>query len=170
MILGNLAILNTVKECVAPFRPDHVGPASYDITLASSFAWPGKAAWTNPEGIDLLPGDFVLACTLETITIPNNVAVMVCNRSSVGRTGLFIENAGFVDPGFEGQITLEMYNASKECLHLYPGQRVGQLVFFGVQDCTVGYGDRDGSKYQGQKGATCSRLWMDRENMRNELY
>ena len=108
----------------------------------------------------LLPGQFVLASTMEYFSLPDNITAFVEGRSSLGRMGLFIQNAGWVDPGFEGEITLELFNANRCAIQLQAGRRVGQLVFAKMDTAA----DRPYSgKYQGQKGATGSRVFMDIE-------
>ena len=84
----------------------------------------------------LLPGQFVLASTMEYFRLPDNLTAFVEGRSSIGRLGLFIQNAGWVDPGFEGEITLELFNASSSAIELKAGRRVGQLVF-AQMDCSA---------------------------------
>jgi dCTP deaminase len=113
----------------------------------------------------LLPGQFVLATTMEYIRLSDNMTAFVEGRSSIGRLGLFIQNAGWVDPGFEGEITLELFNASNCAIELYAGRRIGQLVFAQL--------DRDAEKpyrgkYQGQRGATGSRINLDNETNPNK--
>ena len=108
----------------------------------------------------LLPGQFVLATTMEYFALPDDLTAFVEGRSSLGRMGLFIQNAGWVDPGFEGEITLELYNANRFAIELKAGRRVGQLVFAKM--------DRNAEKpyrgkYQGQTGATGSRVYLDPE-------
>ena len=66
---------------------------------------------------------------LSLIHISDNLTAFVEGRSSLGRIGLFIQNAGWVDPGFRGEITLELFNANRCAIELKAGRRVGQLVF-----------------------------------------
>ena len=89
-----------------------------------------------------------------------NTFSVVEGRSSLGRLGLFIQNAGWVDPGFCGEITLELFNANRCAIELQAGRRVGQLVFARM-DQAAGHPYR--GKYQGQKGATGSRVFLDKE-------
>ena len=116
----------------------------------------------NDEAVQdvLLPGQFVLATTMEYIGLPDNLTAFVEGRSSLGRMGLFIQNAGWVDPGFQGEITLELFNANRCAIELKAGRRVGQLVFAEL-DQTAQNPYR--GKYQGQKGATGSRVFLDAE-------
>ncbi len=108
----------------------------------------------------LLPGQFVLATTMEYISLPDDLTAFVEGRSSLGRMGLFIQNAGWVDPGFRGEITLELYNANRCAIELTAGRRVGQLVFARMDAPALRPYD---GKYQGQRGATGSRVHLDEE-------
>ena len=111
-----------------------------------------------PDTYILLPGQFVLATTMEYVSLPDNLTAFVEGRSSLGRLGLFIQNAGWVDPGFQGEITLELFNANRCAIELKAGRRVGQLVFAEMDDTAL---KPYNGKYQGQKGATGSRVYMD---------
>ena len=149
-----------------------IQPASIDITIGDTFSTisnvqnggiidfdvPVEYRTTKRDSYVLLPKQFVLATTREYIKLPNNMTAFVEGRSSIGRLGLFIQNAGWVDPGFEGQITLELFNATEWALNIKAGDRVGQLVFAKM--------DRDAvnpykGKYQCQTGATGSMLYKD---------
>lgn len=112
----------------------------------------------NTDTYILLPGQFVLATTMEYVSLPDNLTAFVEGRSSLGRLGLFIQNAGWVDPGFQGEITLELFNANRCAIELKAGRRVGQLVFAEMDDTAL---KPYNGKYQGQKGATGSRVYMD---------
>ena len=114
----------------------------------------------------LLPGQFVLATTMEYFRLPDNLTAFVEGRCSLGRMGLFIQNAGWVDPGFEGEITLELFNANRCAIRLQAGRRVGQLVFAQMDaPALVPYQ----GKYQGQRGATGSRVFQDKEIHRHTV-
>ena len=89
-----------------------------------------------------------------------SVIAFVEGRSSLGRMGLFIQNAGWVDPGFKGEITLELYNVNRCAIELKAGRRVGQLVFSRMDDTAL---NPYNGKYQGQRGATGSRAFLDNE-------
>ena len=108
----------------------------------------------------LLPGQFVLATTMEYVTLPDNLTAFVEGRSSLGRMGLFIQNAGWVDPGFRGEITLELFNANRCAIELRAGRRVGQLVLAEMDAPAL---HPYSGKYQGQTGATGSRVYLDPE-------
>lgn len=176
MILSDL----TIKEMLAsghlriePIEPVQIQPASVDIRLGDTFS----VVEDNAEGmIDLsspisyktiraqsyllLPGQFVLATTMEYVALPDDLTAFVEGRSSLGRMGLFIQNAGWVDPGFDGEITLELYNANRCAIRLEAGRRIGQLVF-AKMDRAAKHPYR--GKYNGQRGATGSRIWLDPE-------
>lgn len=109
----------------------------------------------------LLPGVFMLATTAETVKLPPGIAAFVEGKSSLGRLGLKPHNAGFVDPGFHGQVTLELKNEHHtRWIRLEPGMPIAQLRFtFTDTPVERPYGHPDlGSHYQGQMGATSSWL------------
>ena len=89
-----------------------------------------------------------------------NTLSVVEGRSSRGRQGLFIQNAGWVDPGFHGEITLELFNANRCAIRLQAGRRIGQLVFARMDRAAQ---NPYRGKYQGQRGATGSRVFLDEE-------
>ena len=109
------------------------------------------------EGFVLHPGEFVLGSTLETVTLPDDLAARVEGKSSLGRLGLLTHaTAGFVDPGFAGHVTLELSNVATLPIRLWPGMKVGQLCFFRLTSpAEHPYGSAAyGSHYQGQRGPT----------------
>lgn len=112
------------------------------------------------EGFVLHPGEFVLGSTLETITLPDDLAARVEGKSSLGRLGLLTHaTAGFVDPGFSGHVTLELSNVATLPIMLWPGMKIGQFCFMRLTSpAEHPYGsDAYGSHYQGQRGPTASR-------------
>jgi len=176
MILSDKTIIRMLKEktlLIDPIEKEQIQPASVDVRLGNTFS----IIEDSPSGIItlqseiryktiktekylLLPGQFVLATTLEFFSLPNNLTAFVEGRSSLGRMGLFIQNAGWVDPGFEGEITLELFNANRCAIELQSGRRVGQLVFAQMDNTAL---NPYHGKYQGQKGATGSRVFLDEE-------
>ena len=114
----------------------------------------------NGNSITIPPHSFLLATTMEYVKLPDDLTAFVEGRSSIGRMGLFIQNAGWVDPGFEGQITLELYNANSLPIRLEAGRRVCQLVFCRMDQAAL---SPYRGKYQGQKNATGSRVFKDSE-------
>ena len=104
------------------------------------------------------PNRFVLASTMERLVIPDYLVARLEGRSSIGRKGLFIHNAGFIDPGFDGEITLELFNCTERPIIVKSGMRICQVVFEYLHTPT----DKPyNGKYQGQYGATASRLHLD---------
>ncbi|MDO5851133.1 MAG: dCTP deaminase [Methanobacteriaceae archaeon] len=110
------------------------------------------------------PGEFTLATTYERIKLPDDIVARVEGRSSMGRLGVTMHvTAGFIDPGFDGKITLEISNIGKMPVALYPGQRVCQIVFETMTTPSLkpyGHEDRD-SKYMGQTGPESSKIKLD---------
>ena len=116
------------------------------------------------EAFILHPGEFVLASTLEQVTLPDDIAARVEGKSSLGRLGLLTHaTAGFVDPGFSGHVTLELANVATLPIKLYPGMKIGQLCFFRLTSpAEHPYGsEKYGSRYQGQRGPTPSRSYAN---------
>lgn len=114
----------------------------------------------------LHPGEFVLGSTLERIALPNDLVARLEGKSSLGRLGLLIHStAGFVDAGWDGQITLELSNVASLPITLYPGMRVGQVSFMQMTTPAANpYGSGViGSKYQGQTGPRPSQYWKNFE-------
>ena len=176
MTLSDITLLNYLKSgeiIVEPINPKQIQPASIDITLSNTFAYPVSIR-NNPIDLNstdkvdyktiisdeylLLPHEFVLGSTRERIAIPSNIKADVEGRSSLGRLGLFIQNAGFIDPGFDGTITLELYNASNNAILLRSGFRIGQIVFQTLDHASI---SPYNGKYQGQTVATGSRYNLD---------
>ncbi len=110
----------------------------------------------------LHPGEFVLGSTLERVTVPDDLVARLEGKSSLGRLGLLIHStAGFVDAGFDGQLTLELSNVASLPITLFPGMKIGQISFQQMTtpaDNPYGSGEV-GSKYQGQSGPMPSRYW-----------
>lgn len=112
----------------------------------------------------LHPGEFVLASTYEVITLPDDIAGRLEGKSSLGRLGLLTHStAGFIDPGFSGHITLELSNVANLPVKLFPGMKIGQLCLITLTSpAEHPYGSAlYGSRYQGQRGPTPSRSWMN---------
>src|SRR2546423_15234734 len=110
------------------------------------------------------PGEFVLGSTLERVRIPDDLVARLEGKSSLGRLGLLIHStAGYVDPGWNGYLTLELSNVSNLPITIYPAMKIGQISFFRLTTAAeTPYGSRDrGSKYQGQRGPTASRFYEE---------
>ncbi len=155
-----------------------IQPASMDLHLGRQIKYPAKRddepvsvdkEETYPEyaSVDtprplVREGSFALATTQEEIRIPKNTVGLLHGRSSVGRLGLFIENAGLIDPGFSGQVTLELTNVVDYDIELVAGMRIGQITFHEMKTAPqVGYSEYNSSKYNGQIGPTVSKLHED---------
>lgn len=176
MILSDGTIRQYLKEGqlkIEPIIEEQIQPASVDLRLGNHFLKVDENTvesmsldkeikyleFTSDEVI-IPPHSFLLATTLEYVKLPNNLTAFVEGRSSIGRIGLFIQNAGWVDPGFEGEITLELYNANRLPIKLTAGRRLCQLVFAKMdKEAICPYN----GKYQKQKSATGSRVFMDRK-------
>ena len=116
------------------------------------------------EAFILHPGEFVLGSTYEFVSLPDNIAARLEGKSSLGRLGLLTHStAGFVDPGFNGHVTLELANVSNLPIKLWPGMKVGQLCFFQLSSPSeTPYGsEKYLNRYQGQRGPTASRSFMN---------
>jgi dCTP deaminase len=116
------------------------------------------------EAFILHPGEFVLGSTLERITLPDDLVARLEGKSSLGRLGLLIHStAGFIDPGWDGHVTLELSNVANLPITLYYGMKIGQVSFVQMSEpAEHPYGTGElGSKYQGQMGPTPSRYWRN---------
>lgn len=175
MILSDKTLRQMLKNGelgISPLEEVQIQPASVDIRLGNTFSFvkesetivtfgmPVEYEVVEKDAFLLYPHKFVLATTKEYFCLPDNLTAFVEGRSSVGRMGLFIQNAGWVDPGFEGEITLELYNASDKPILLESGKRVGQLVFAQLDQTAE---NPYNGKYQKQRGATGSRIFLDKE-------
>ncbi|MDH3306360.1 MAG: dCTP deaminase [Acidimicrobiia bacterium] len=136
----------------------HIDPRVRQEDLTTIVEVPGDEAFV------LHPGEFVLGSTLERVRLGNDIVARLEGKSSLGRLGLLIHStAGFVDPGFDGYLTLELSNVANLPIAIYPGMRIGQISFYQMTtDADHPYGSAGaGSKYQGQRGPTPSRVHRD---------
>ena len=167
---------------VEPWDPVLVQPSSVDVRLDRFFRVFNNSRYTHidpslqqdeltavvePEGDEpfvLHPGEFVLGSTLEVVTLPDDLAGRLEGKSSLGRLGLLTHStAGFIDPGFTGHITLELSNVANLPIMLWPGMKIGQLCLFRLTSTAEHpYGSAIyGSRYQGQRGPTPSRSYLN---------
>jgi dCTP deaminase len=172
---------------IDPFIPEAVQPSSVDLHLDRRFRVFRNSRYPfidvrepQPELTELLeiaddepfilhPGEFVLGSTLERVELPNDLVARLEGKSSLGRLGLLIHStAGYVDPGWEGNLTLELSNVANLPITLYDGMKIGQISFQRLSSpVEVGYGDaRIGSKYRGQRDPTASLYHRDFERGR----
>jgi dCTP deaminase len=122
------------------------------------------------EAFILHPGEFVLGQTLERVSLPDDLVARLEGKSSLGRLGLLIHStAGFVDAGFEGNLTLELSNVANLPITIYHGMPIGQISFMRMDGpVEQPYGAREvGSKYQGQAEPTASRYYRNFEDARS---
>ncbi|TSA47613.1 MAG: dCTP deaminase [Actinomycetales bacterium] len=167
---------------VEPFDQAMIQPSSVDVRLDRFFRvfenhkysvidpsieqgeLTREVAVNHDEFFILHPGEFVLASTYEVISLPNDIAGRLEGKSSLGRLGLLTHStAGFIDPGFSGHITLELSNVANLPVKLFPGMKIGQLCLIKLSSpAEHPYGSAlYGSRYQGQRGPTQSRSWMN---------
>jgi dCTP deaminase len=159
---------------IVPFDEDLLQPASIDVTLAAEILRPART-WSNAlvdsEDPSTLPmesvvisdfyvlghGEFVLGSTVESVRIPRDVVGRLSGKSSRARVGLQIESAGYLDPGFRGNVTLEIVNFLPCSIAIRAGMRVGQLSFEYLDAaCERAYGER-GNRYQDSVGVVAGR-------------
>jgi len=174
MILSDATIRSLLDQgqlVVDPLEDFQIQPASVDLRLGHHYLkvdendidiirmdQPIRYVEMDREDIVIPPLSFMLATTLEYIKLPANLTAFVEGRSSIGRIGLFVQNAGWVDPGFEGELTLELFNANRQPIRLQAGRRVCQLVIAQL--------DRPAAqpykgKYLGQRKPVGSRIFQD---------
>jgi dCTP deaminase len=167
---------------IDPYEPKMIQPSSIDVRLDKFFRVfenhkyevidPSKEQPEltreievgNNEHFILHPGEFVLASTYEVVTLPDDIAARLEGKSSLGRLGLLTHStAGFIDPGFSGHITLELSNVANLPVKLFPGMKIGQLCLVKLSSAAENpYGSAIyGSRYQGQRGPTASRSWLN---------
>ena len=167
---------------VEPFDEKMVQPSSVDVRLDRFFRvfenhkyesidpsieqseLTREIAVGASEFFILHPGEFVLASTYEVITLPDDIAGRLEGKSSLGRLGLLTHStAGFIDPGFSGHITLELSNVANLPVKLFPGMKIGQLCLIKLTSpAEHPYGSAlYGSRYQGQRGPTASKSWLN---------
>lgn len=162
MVLRDLDILQMMTEgLVDKVFISNINPASLDLSLGEEIRDVDghliDKLGKNDEFI-LKPNQFVLAHTLEEINMPVNLLGIVKGKSSLARKGLIVEFAGFIDPGFDGQITLELKNVSDRPVTLKKYMRICQLCFLKMDAIPrYPYGAGNDSHYQHQTGAVASR-------------
>ncbi|WP_078380007.1 dCTP deaminase [Sutcliffiella halmapala] len=176
MILSGKTLEKKLEQqelVIVPYDKKCIQPASIDLRISNHFLTIDennsalislnkeaiyRDIYVEKNGaIIISPQSFLLATTLEYVEIPSYLTAFVEGRSSIGRLGLFIQNAGWVDPGFKGHITLELFNANRFPIEIPVGRRVCQLVLAELDQEAERY---DG-KYIGQTNATASRVYLD---------
>lgn len=187
MVLSDRTIARLIGEGrigIDPYDPALLQPSSVDVRVDRFFRVFHNARYpyidvkqpqealtelvevTDDEPFILHPGEFVLGSTLEVVSLPDDLVARLEGKSSLGRLGLLIHStAGFIDPGFEGNVTLELSNVSNLPITIYHGMKIGQVSFMQMTEpASSPYGSSAlGSKYRGQRGPTPSRYY---ENFR----
>jgi len=165
---------------IEPLGDNAIQPSSIDLRLAAQFRifrnhtmghidvkqdlsdLTEMVTMPDDEPFILHPGEFVLGSTLERVKVPVDLVARIEGKSSLGRLGLLIHStAGFVDAGWNGQLTLELSNVASLPITLYPGMKIGQISFMQMTtpaDQPYGSGEVR-SKYQDQIGPVASRYW-----------
>ena len=167
-----------------PYDPSLVQPSSVDVRVDRSFRvfhnsrhpyidvrqpmedLTELVSVKGDEPFVLHPGEFVLGQTLEHVTLPDDLVARLEGKSSLGRMGLLIHStAGFIDPGWSGNLTLELSNVANLPITIYHGMPIGQISFMRMDaPVETSYGsDEAGSKYQGQTEPTPSRFHLNFE-------
>lgn len=175
------------RIAIDPFDDELVQPSSVDVRVDRYFRVFRNARYPyidvkrpmedltelveidDEEPFILHPGEFVLGSTLERVTLPDDLVARLEGKSSLGRLGLLIHStAGFIDPGWDGHVTLELSNVANLPITIYVGMKIGQLSFVQMTEpADTPYGAAVlGSKYKGQMGPTPSRYWQNFENPR----
>ncbi len=177
MILSDITLrqmLQSGELAIHPLTEHSIQPASVDLRLGRRFLKvnedsqavilldkPIEYVSNEADHIVIPPHSFMLATTMESVRLPQDVTAFVEGRSSIGRIGLFVQNAGWVDPGFVGELTLELFNANRQPIHMTAGRRICQLVFSRMdQPASLPYQ----GKYQHQKDPVGSRIFDDPES------
>jgi len=185
MILSDVDIRKEIESgriVIDPFDPAAIQPSSIDLHVDDRFRvfassrypyidvkkeMPGLTEVVevaDPDPFILHPGEFVLGSTLERVAIPDDMVARLEGKSSLGRLGLLIHStAGYVDPGWDGFLTLELSNVANLPITIYPGMKIGQISFFRLTTpAERPYGSTETrSKYQGQRGPTASRFFEE---------
>jgi dCTP deaminase len=177
-----VAEIKSGELMLSPFDPELVQPSSIDVRLDRLFRVFNNHLYTHIDPAEqqddlttlvevhdgqpfvLHPGEFVLASTLEVVTLGPTLAARLEGKSSLGRLGLLTHStAGFIDPGFSGHVTLELSNVATLPIRLWPGMKIGQLCVLRLSSAAEHpYGSSVyGSRYQGQRGPTASRSWQN---------
>ena len=182
MVLSDRTIreeLSSGRLIIEPFDETLLQPSSVDVRVAHEFRvfHNNRRAYIDvkdanddltevvaiPEGeaFILHPGEFVLGSTAERVALPDDLVARLEGKSSLGRLGLLIHStAGYIDPGFDGTITLELSNVARLPISIFPGMAIGQISFLQM---TTPVDNPYRGKYQGQVGPTASAFHREFE-------
>ncbi len=185
MVLSDRTLKELIRSkhlLISPFDPDLIQPSSYNLRLANKFRIFKNAQQAfldvrepvtdymevieipDDQPIVIHPHEFILGETVEYFEIPTDLVGRLEGKSSLGRLGIIIHStAGYVDPGFKGTLTLEISNLANIPIKLYPKMKIAQMSFHYLSTpADLPYGHKKlGSKYQGQKGPTESRVFKE---------
>jgi dCTP deaminase len=185
MVLSDQAIRRLIESGrirIDPYDPALMQPSSLDVRVDRLFRVFRNSRYPyidvkaeqeeltelvvvdGAEPFILHPGEFVLGSTLERVALPDDLVARLEGKSSLGRLGLLIHStAGFIDPGFDGHVTLELSNVANLPITIYPEMKIGQISFVQMTEpAETPYGSGEiGSKYQGQQGPTPSRYYRN---------
>lgn len=169
-----LALLGTSGR-ISPFKPENVQPASYDVELAHKLLVPqthkdtpldlrrqakpivNELTMGDDSGYILRPNRMILGSTIERVDIPATMVGRIEGKSSLARVGIQIHSAGYLDPGFRGNVTLEIVNFWPRSIMLWPGMKIAQISFeYLTSRCQTPYGP-DRNHYQDSDGVVASR-------------
>ena len=187
MVLSDRSIREEIaagRIVIDPFDDALVQPSSVDVRVGSAFRVFRNSRYpyidvklpmedltelvtvADDEPFILHPGEFVLGVVAERVGLPTDIVATLDGKSSLGRLGLLIHStAGFIDPGWDGHVTLELSNVANLPITIYVGMKIGQISFVQLTEPAENpYGAALlGSKYQGQAGPTASRYWKNFE-------
>ena len=181
MILSDDSIKKLIKSkklIIKDLQKGAIQPSSIDLTLDRSalllkywttkgiLDFDTKMEYEKISGKEFIipPHSFILATTREYIQLPKTLSGFVEGRSSIGRMGLFIQNASVVGPGFKGKLTLELYNANILPIRLSVGRRVCQLILFQMdKESKKGYR----GKYQDQKTTESTKIFLEKRKRKS---
>jgi dCTP deaminase len=187
VVLSDRTIRRLLEEgriAIEPYKEELLQPSSVDVRVDRLFRVFRNSRYPyidvkqamddltelvevdDEEPFILHPGEFVLGSTLERIRLPDDLVARLEGKSSLGRLGLLIHStAGFIDPGWDGHVTLELSNVANLPITIYYSMKIGQLSFVQLTEpAETPYGAGIlGSKYQGQAGPTPSRYWKNFE-------
>lgn len=161
----NILELQGEMELIYPFHHDHLQPCSYDVRLSDDLKTVrGKQISLKHNDYVLKPNEFILGSTIEKVKLPSTVSAFLDGKSGLGRKGIGTHiTAGFIDAGFEGNVTLEIKNNSDKQFRLSEGMLIGQLIFFELKsECMRPYGsDGLNNHYQNSVGTVLSKYGED---------
>ncbi len=148
---------------VRSFKDELLSKEEYEDHILERYRYSDVVVIKDPNRPFIIhPNEFVLASIYEYVGLPEDISAQINGRSSIARLGLLVHtSAGWVDPGYEGHLTLEILNVSSVPVRLYPLTPVAQLTFFEMEPAEVPYNKRKKSKYVKEKGATQSKISED---------